>query len=47
MIIGSVDPNSKVSGKGIEILRKNNIEVEVGMHQDLIAKQNRFFLHID
>ena len=45
VIIGSVDPSSKVSGKGIEILRKNNIEVEVGMHQDLIAKQNRFFFY--
>ena len=45
VIIGSVDPNSKVSGKGIEILRKNNIQVEVGIHQDLVTKQNKFFFY--
>tara|TARA_B100000287_G_C20595782_1_gene766095 strand:+ start:43 stop:1077 length:1035 start_codon:yes stop_codon:yes gene_type:complete len=45
VIIGSIDPNSKVSGKGIEILRKSEIEVEVGMHQDLVAKQNKYFFY--
>ena len=43
VIIGSIDPNPKVSGKGIDILKKNNIEVEIGLHQDLVAIQNKFF----
>ena len=45
VVIGSVDPNPKVCGKGIEILKENNIEVEVGIHQDLVAKQNKFFFY--
>ena len=45
VIIGSIDPNPKVSGKGVDILKKNNIEVEIGIHQDLVAKQNKFFFY--
>tara|TARA_B100000963_G_scaffold64595_1_gene52576 strand:+ start:1071 stop:2087 length:1017 start_codon:yes stop_codon:yes gene_type:complete len=44
-VIGSIDPNPKVSGKGIQILKENNIHVDVGIHQDLVAKQNKFFFH--
>jgi len=43
VIIGSIDPNPKVSGKGIKILKENNIKVEVGMYQDLVTTQNKFF----
>ena len=45
VIIGSVDPNPKVSGKGIQILKENNVHVDVGIHQDLVAKQNKFFFY--
>ena len=45
VIIGSIDPNPKVSGKGIQILKENNIHVDVGIHQDLVAKQNKFFFY--
>ena len=45
VIIGSIDPNPKVSGKGIQILRENNVDVDVGIHQDLVAKQNKFFFY--
>ena len=43
VIIGSVDPNPKVSGKGIQILKENDVHVDVGIHHDLVAKQNKFF----
>ena len=42
VIIGSIDPNPKVSGKGIEILKENNVEVEVGIHQDLLQNKINF-----
>ena len=45
VIIGSIDPNPKVSGKGIQILRENNVHVDVGIHKDLVAKQNKFFFY--
>ena len=47
VVIGSIDPNPKVSGKGIEILKKNNIDVVVGIHEDNVKNQNKyvFFRH--
>jgi diaminohydroxyphosphoribosylaminopyrimidine deaminase/5-amino-6-(5-phosphoribosylamino)uracil reductase len=45
VIIGSIDPNPKVSGKGVQILKENNIDVTVGIHQELVAKQNKFFFY--
>ena len=45
VIIGSVDPNPLVSGKGIEILRQNNIEVVCGMLDDENKKLNEVFFH--
>lgn len=38
------DPNPKVSGKGIEILKKNGIDVEVGLLENEARKLNKFFL---
>ena len=45
VIIGSIDPNPKVSGKGIQILKENNIDVTVGIHRELVEKQNKFFFY--
>ena len=45
VIIGSIDPNSRVAGRGIEILENNNIEVEYGLFKDLVEKQNKFFFY--
>ena len=45
VVIGSIDPNPKVSGKGIQILKENNVHVDVGIHQDLVAEQNKFFFY--
>ena len=45
VIIGAIDPNPKVAGQGIKILENNNIKVEVGLFEDLIQKQNKFFFY--
>src|SRR5262249_7419995 len=34
VIVGSLDPNPSHAGKGIQILRKNGIETEVGILKD-------------
>ena len=45
VIIGAIDPNPKVAGQGIKILENNNIKVEVGLFEDLVQKQNKFFFY--
>jgi len=44
VIIGMKDPNPLVSGKGIEILRANGIEVKVEVLQEEIKKVNEIFI---
>lgn len=44
VFIGLMDPNPKVAGKGIEILRSNGIEVVVGLLEDECKKVNEIFL---
>ena len=43
IVIGSEDPNPKVAGKGIEILKKNKLKVTTGILENLVEKQNKFF----
>jgi diaminohydroxyphosphoribosylaminopyrimidine deaminase/5-amino-6-(5-phosphoribosylamino)uracil reductase len=43
VVIGSLDPNPLVSGKGIESLKKNGINVTSGLCAELIEEQNKFF----
>ena len=43
VIIGSEDPNPEVAGSGIKNLINNGIEVEVGLCEDLVKEQNKFF----
>lgn len=44
VVIGMVDPNPKVSGLGIEILRSNGIEVTTGIMDKEIKKINEIFI---
>ena len=45
IIIGAIDPNPIVAGNGIKILKENGVNVEVGLLQDLVEKQNKFFFY--
>jgi diaminohydroxyphosphoribosylaminopyrimidine deaminase/5-amino-6-(5-phosphoribosylamino)uracil reductase len=45
VIIGAIDPNPKVAGRGIKILESNDIEVEYGLFGDLVEKQNKNFFY--
>jgi len=45
VVIGTLDPNPKVSGRGVEILRKAGIEVIVGVLEEACRELNkRFFI---
>ena len=45
VIIGTLDPNPLVAGKGIDLLIKNGVNVEVGLCQDEVKNQNKFFFY--
>ena len=45
VIIGAIDPNPKVAGRGIKILEDNKIKVEYGLCENLVEKQNKFFFY--
>ena len=45
IVIGAIDPNPKVAGNGIRILKDNGIHVEVGLLEGLVEKQNKFFFY--
>ena len=44
VVIGMLDPNPLVAGKSIEKLRKNNIEVIVGIREEECRKINEIFI---
>jgi diaminohydroxyphosphoribosylaminopyrimidine deaminase/5-amino-6-(5-phosphoribosylamino)uracil reductase len=44
VVIAMADPNPLVSGRGIEILKENGIEVEVGMLEKEAQELNRIFI---
>ena len=43
VVIGALDPNPLVSGKGIESLKKNGISVTINVCSELVKEQNKFF----
>ncbi|KAJ7569633.1 hypothetical protein O6H91_01G086800 [Diphasiastrum complanatum] len=45
VVVGMVDPNPQVGGKGIETLRKSGIEVVVGVEEELCQATNEAFVH--
>ncbi len=45
VFVGILDPNPLISGQGVEILRRNGIEVDVGLLARECEKQNEAFLH--
>ena len=44
VIVGMIDPNPLVAGKGVEILRKAGIEVTTGIMEQEIRKTNEIFI---
>ena len=44
VVIGMLDPNPLVAGKSIEKLKKNNIEVKVGVREEECRKLNEVFI---
>ncbi len=45
VVIGIMDPDSKVSGKGIQYLRDHNIEVVIGVLEDSISQSLKSYIH--
>ena len=45
VVIAALDPNPNVNGKGVEILKKAGVEVEVGILREEAEFINRFFIH--
>lgn len=45
VVIGNVDPNPLVSGRGIKILKDENIEVVTGVMEKEAAKMNEIFMN--
>ncbi len=47
VVVAMQDPTAKVNGKGINKLRDNGIEVDVGLMEEEARKLNEFFLHYE
>lgn len=45
VVVATGDPNPKVSGAGIRMLRSNGIRVDVGLLEEEALKQNEVFFH--
>jgi len=44
VVVGMVDPNPKNNGRGIEILKRSKIRVQVGFLEDKLRKLNEVFI---
>ncbi len=45
VVIGAIDPNPLVSGKGVKILKDANVEVVTGVMADKVIKMNEIFIN--
>lgn len=45
VVVAHIDPNPKVSGKGVDILRASSIQVDVGLMRPEAEALNAFFRH--
>lgn len=45
VVVGSMDPNPLVAGKGVELLRARGVSVETGVLREECDKLNRAFFH--
>jgi diaminohydroxyphosphoribosylaminopyrimidine deaminase/5-amino-6-(5-phosphoribosylamino)uracil reductase len=45
VFIAMIDPNPIVNGKGIEHLKRNGVEVEVGLCSEKAEELNKFYIH--
>lgn len=45
VVVGSLDPFEKVSGRGVQMLRDGGVEVEVGVLEEECEALNRAFIH--
>jgi diaminohydroxyphosphoribosylaminopyrimidine deaminase/5-amino-6-(5-phosphoribosylamino)uracil reductase len=39
VVVGTLDPDSRVKGKGVELLKASGVDVEVGIEEDLVRAQ--------
>ena len=46
VVVGSMDPNKKVAGKGLECLKNGGCEVETGLLEEECNRMNRRFLTV-
>ena len=44
VVVGMVDPNPQVSGRGIAYLRDHGVQVDVGVRRAAVSRQNEAFL---
>ncbi|MFB9973113.1 bifunctional diaminohydroxyphosphoribosylaminopyrimidine deaminase/5-amino-6-(5-phosphoribosylamino)uracil reductase RibD [Allobacillus sp. GCM10007489] len=45
VFVATLDPNPKVAGKGVQWLRDEGIDVEVGLHEEDAIEINKDFMH--
>ena len=45
VVAGTVDPDARVSGNGIDYLRRHGIEVSVGVEEQACRDVNKAFIH--
>ena len=45
VVVGCLDPNEKVAGQGVRLLREHGVAVDVGVLEDECRRKNEVFMH--